>query len=59
MELMMIQITKFLSEESGLELAEYVIAAALIGLAVVAAFTNLGSSITDTINALIALIISG
>jgi Flp pilus assembly pilin Flp len=49
-------IKEFLREESGLELAEYVIAAALIGLAVIVAFTNLGSSIVDTLLALIGII---
>ena len=49
-------IKKFLKDESGLELAEYVIAAALIGLAVVAAFTSLGSSIVDTLLALIGIV---
>lgn len=47
---------EFLSDESGLELAEYVIAAALIGLAVIVAFTNLGGSIVDTLLALIGII---
>ena len=46
----------FWQDESGLELAEYVIAAALIGLAVILAFTNLGNSIVDTLLALIGIV---
>ena len=53
---MMKKIIKFFDDENGLELAEYVIAAALIGLAVVAAFTNLGSSVTGALDALTALL---
>ena len=39
----------FLSDESGLELSEYAVAAAMIALATVAAFQLLGSSITSKI----------
>jgi pilus assembly protein Flp/PilA len=42
-------IRKFLSDESGLELSEYAVAAAMIALATVAAFQLLGSSITSKI----------
>ncbi|MBD0327606.1 MAG: Flp family type IVb pilin [Pyrinomonadaceae bacterium] len=38
-------IKNFLRDETGLELSEYAVAAALIGLAVVAAFGALGSNI--------------
>ncbi|HEX8000226.1 MAG TPA: hypothetical protein VF528_17695 [Pyrinomonadaceae bacterium] len=42
---------KFLRDESGLELSEYAVAAALVALAAVAAFqllgTNIGSKITE------------
>ena len=45
---------KFFSDESGLELSEYAVAAALIALATVAAFqllgTNIGTKITDLAN---------
>ncbi len=58
MVLRMKPIKKFCDDESGLELAEYVIAAALIGLAVVVAFTNLGSSIIGALNALTALLVT-
>ncbi len=41
----------FLRDESGLELSEYAVAAALVALAAVAAFqllgTNIGSKITE------------
>lgn len=42
-------IRKFLSDESGLELSEYAVAAALIALATVAAFQLLGTNITSRI----------
>ncbi len=38
-------IKKFLRDETGLELSEYAVAAALVALAVITAFTTLGSSI--------------
>jgi pilus assembly protein Flp/PilA len=44
------QIRRFIEDETGLELSEYAVAAALIAVAVVAAFTNLGTAITDAIN---------
>lgn len=45
-------IRKFLSDERGLELSEYAVAAALIALATVGAFQLLGDSITSRITAL-------
>ncbi len=42
-------IRKFLSDESGLELSEYAVAAAMIALATVAAFQLLGTNITSRI----------
>lgn len=43
---------KFLLDESGLELSEYAVAAALVAIAVVAAFTALGTAIGDKITTL-------
>ena len=43
---------KFLKDESGLELSEYAVAAALIALACVAAFQLLGGNIGIKINEL-------
>ena len=40
---------KFLRDETGLELSEYAVAAALIALATVGAFTLLGGNITNKI----------
>ena len=40
----------FLRDESGLELSEYAIAAALVTLAVIAAFTTVGGNISTVIN---------
>ncbi|MFL6210326.1 MAG: Flp family type IVb pilin [Pyrinomonadaceae bacterium] len=36
---------RFLQDETGLELSEYAVAAALIALAVITAFTTLGTNI--------------
>ena len=47
---------EFWANEDGLELAEYVVAASLIALAVVLAFTNLGSSIIGALEGLTSLI---
>jgi pilus assembly protein Flp/PilA len=43
---------KFLSDETGLELSEYAVAAALVALACVAAFQLLGNNIAARINTL-------
>jgi pilus assembly protein Flp/PilA len=43
---------KFMKDESGLELSEYAVAAALVALAAVAAFQLLGSNIGTKINEL-------
>ena len=43
-------IKNFLRDESGLELSEYAVAAALIALAVVGTFTLLGNNIKTVIN---------
>ena len=40
----------FLRDDSGLELSEYAMAAALITLAVVAAFTSVGVNVKAVIN---------
>ena len=45
-------IKRFFSDETGLELSEYAVAAALVALACVAAFQLLGSNIGIKINAL-------
>jgi pilus assembly protein Flp/PilA len=43
-------IKSFLRDETGLELSEYAVAAALIALAVVGVFTTLGGNIKGVIN---------
>ncbi|PYS46069.1 MAG: Flp family type IVb pilin [Acidobacteria bacterium] len=43
-------IKRFLNDETGLELSEYAVAAALIALAAVAAFQLLGGNIATKIN---------
>ncbi len=43
---------KFLVNETGLELSEYAVAAALVAMAVVAAFTLLGDAIGVRLNVL-------
>ncbi|HEY0321874.1 MAG TPA: hypothetical protein VGC66_13010 [Pyrinomonadaceae bacterium] len=45
-------IKKFLRDETGLELSEYAVAAALIAMAVVTAFGALGTNISGKINSL-------
>ena len=40
---------RFMKDESGLELSEYAVAAALIALAAVGAFTTLGGNIKSAI----------
>jgi Flp pilus assembly pilin Flp len=42
----------FLHDETGLELSEYAVAAALVCLAVVGVFATLGDAIKDKINEL-------
>ena len=49
-------IKKFLNDETGLELSEYAVAAALIAIAAVVAFTTLGNAIGAKINTLAATI---
>ena len=43
------EVRRFLLDETGLELSEYAVAAALVAIAVVAAFTALGTAISDKI----------
>lgn len=43
---------RFMQDETGLELSEYAVAAALIAIAVVGAFTALGGAITSKITEL-------
>lgn len=45
-------IKNFINDETGLELSEYAVAAALIALAVITAFTDLGTAIAAKITAL-------
>jgi pilus assembly protein Flp/PilA len=47
-------VMKFVREEEGLTVVEYAIAGGLVGLAVVTAFTNLGTAVAGRINAIIA-----
>jgi pilus assembly protein Flp/PilA len=49
-------IKSFLRDESGLELSEYAVAAALVALAVVTVFTTLGKNISGVINNLASYI---
>jgi pilus assembly protein Flp/PilA len=47
-----IMFKKFLKDETGLELSEYAVAAALVAIAAVAAFQLLGTNIGSRINTL-------
>ncbi|HEU4478020.1 MAG TPA: hypothetical protein VFR80_05840 [Pyrinomonadaceae bacterium] len=49
-------IKNFLRDESGLELSEYAVAAALVAMAVALAFTTLGDAIGERIDTLAATI---
>ncbi|MEE8303390.1 MAG: Flp family type IVb pilin [Candidatus Tectomicrobia bacterium] len=49
-------IRDFLRDEEGLTTVEYAIAGTLIGLAVVAAFTQLGNAVGNAINNLEAVV---
>jgi pilus assembly protein Flp/PilA len=49
-------IKNFLRDETGLELSEYAVAAALVAIGVVAAFTSLGTAIGRRIDTLAATI---
>jgi pilus assembly protein Flp/PilA len=44
---------KFLQNETGLELSEYAVAAALVAIAVVSSFTALGDAIGARLNELV------
>ena len=48
----------FWNDESGLELSEYAVGAALIAIAVAAAFTSLGTKIKNAINNLESKIVT-
>ena len=45
-------IKRFFQDETGLELSEYAVAAALVAIAAVGAFTLLGGNIASRINSL-------
>ena len=49
----------FFRDETGLELSEYAVAAALVALAVVLAFSSLGTAINDKITELTGYINDG
>jgi pilus assembly protein Flp/PilA len=51
-----VMLKSFLRDDSGLELSEYAIAAALVMLAVVLAFANVSANITTVINNLASYI---
>lgn len=46
------KIAKFLKDEEGLTTVEYAVAGTLIALAVVAAFTQLGDAVNDSITSI-------
>ncbi len=52
-------IKKFLRDESGLELSEYAVAAALVIIAAAGAFTFLGEAINSTIGQLVEAVTPG
>ena len=50
---------KFFRDETGLELSEYAVAAALVAIAAVLAYSNLGTAIAGKITELTGHITSG
>ena len=52
-------IKNFLKDETGLELSEYAVAAALVVAGLILAFTTLGNEIKNRINALATTIKNG
>jgi pilus assembly protein Flp/PilA len=49
-------VVAFLRDEEGLTVVEYAIAGGLVGLAVITAFTNLGTQVARIINAIVNLL---
>ena len=49
-------IVAFLKDEEGLTMVEYAIAGALVSIAAVTAFTNLGTAVANRINALVTAV---
>jgi len=49
-------IVAFLKDEEGLTMVEYAIAGALVSIAAVTAFTNLGTAVAARINALVTAV---
>ena len=49
-------VVKFTKDEDGLTTVEYAVAGALVAAAVAAAFTALGSAVTDNINNLATIV---
>ena len=52
MKMTMNRIAKFFKDEEGLTTVEYAVAGTLVALAVVAAFTQLGNAVGNSINAI-------
>ncbi len=52
-------LTNFFKDETGLELSEYAVAAALIIIGVITAFTGLGNTIANKINEMVNIIKNG
>ncbi len=52
------QLIKFLRDEEGLTTVEYAVAGALITIAVVAAFTDLGAAVAQTIGEITAAVMT-
>jgi pilus assembly protein Flp/PilA len=49
-------VVAFLRDEEGLTVVEYAIAGGLVGLAVITAFTDLGSAVGRIINQIVTLL---
>ena len=49
-------VVAFIRDEAGLTVVEYAIAGGLVGLAVITAFTDLGSAVARIINQIVTLL---
>ena len=52
-------VAKFIKDEDGLTTVEYAVAGALVAAAVAAAFTSLGTAVSDNINDLQGIVAGG
>lgn len=59
MQIIKVQVKAFLKDEEGLTTVEYAIAGALVGIAVIGSFTQLGSDVGTAVTAMSTAICGG